>query len=91
MRVGANGRQVIRDRRGPKTGGSVTDLKGNITGYNKLNIKLGTITPGVGGNLTSYDLRHMKIAAYDVHRNETKDKTGRTISKGNVLTELFFV
>lgn len=84
-------REIIKDKRGLKIGSTVTDLRGNITVYSKLNMKKGTISPGIGGNLTAYDLRRMKIATYDVRRDETKDKMGKTISKGNVLVNLFFM
>lgn len=38
-------REIIKDKRGLKIGSTVTDLRGNITVYSKLNMKKGTISP----------------------------------------------
>ncbi len=82
--------EYLKDKRGIRYGKISTDMRGNITYYNKTNIKIGTIKTDSLGKQTAYDKSLRPVAVYDPRTDTTKDRMGRRLSKGNTLVDLFF-
>jgi len=82
--------QILKDKRGVKFGKITTDLKGDSTVYDARNVRLGKISEDASGKLVAHDTRNVALATYDPRMNVTKDKSGHTLGKGNLLISMFF-
>lgn len=82
-------KEAIKDKRGLTLGYVETFLNGTAKVYDKQHRRIGEIKPQ-GNQLIAYDASFRRIAYWKETSNETYDKMGRRIGKGNILIELYF-